>query len=185
MSTAKSSTSKPIVKAKPATHTLTYSTQVHRHDATNPVHVYDTTQKKWVNLDLSIADYYWPSLSDPSAIEIIRAGMPIVATRCVSDFYEISPRMMYEMLALPYSTAARIEKKSGKISPPATERVLRIANVTKKALEVFGEEELVRKWMLTPNRSLGNATPMSLLDTQPGEHSVNLVLNAIQTGGAA
>jgi putative toxin-antitoxin system antitoxin component (TIGR02293 family) len=60
-----------------------------------------------------------------------------------------------------------------------------MGNTVKMALEVFESNEKATEWMRQPNRTLGGAAPLDLMDTEPGANAVRQVLNAIATGGAA
>jgi putative toxin-antitoxin system antitoxin component (TIGR02293 family) len=54
--------------------------------------------------------------------------------------------------------------------------------VTRRAVEVIGDRERARRWLGTPVRALGHSTPISLLNTEPGEQSVLTVLGRLEHG---
>jgi putative toxin-antitoxin system antitoxin component (TIGR02293 family) len=75
-------------------------------------------------------------------------------------------------------------KKDRKWGPAASERIVRVADITRMAKETFGGREAATRWLKTANLALGGATPLSMLDTQPGTAEVRRVLSSINYGGA-
>ena len=60
---------------------------------------------------------------------------------------------------------------------------MRIADVTRGAEETFGGRDAATQWLKTANLGLAGATPLSMLDTEPGAGEVRRVLSAIDHGG--
>ena len=58
-----------------------------------------------------------------------------------------------------------------------------VADVTRMAAKTFGGREAATRWLKTPNLGLGDATPLSMLDTEPGAGEVRRILSAIDHGG--
>ena len=73
-------------------------------------------------------------------------------------------------------------KVSGRLLPEESERVYRLAKVVALAESVLGAREKARHWLNTPNRALGNVTPLSLLETEAGADEVTNVLGRIEFG---
>ena len=57
-----------------------------------------------------------------------------------------------------------------------------IVEVTTRAMEVFGSREKALRWLKAPVRSLGDQSPLSLLDTQEGIERVKDVLGRVEHG---
>jgi len=57
-----------------------------------------------------------------------------------------------------------------------------LATVLRRAVEVIGDREQALRWMGTPVRALGYATPISLLSTVEGEQAVFTVLGRLEHG---
>lgn len=117
------------------------------------------------------------------AIRFIREGYPAKILKAASVFFRVPETRILKITHIPASTAARLEKKQAKIDSAASERVHRMGSVMQLAIEVLENENSAIAWMKTPNRALGNAEPLDLMDTEPGAASVRSVLNAIATGG--
>lgn len=120
-----------------------------------------------------------------AAVKSIREGYSAQILRAASGFFGVPDARIQRIAHVPASTASRLEKKLAKIDSAATERVYRMGTVTRMAIEVFESEDSAIDWMRQPNRALGNAAPLDLMDTEPGAVSVRQVLNAIATGGVA
>jgi putative toxin-antitoxin system antitoxin component (TIGR02293 family) len=50
------------------------------------------------------------------------------------------------------------------------------------ALDVFEDEEKVKRWISKPNRALNNTAPVKLFDTLTGINMVNAILTRIEEG---
>jgi putative toxin-antitoxin system antitoxin component (TIGR02293 family) len=57
-----------------------------------------------------------------------------------------------------------------------------IVEVTARAMEVFGTREKALRWLNTPVRSLGDQTPLSLLNTPEGVAQVQDTLGRVEHG---
>jgi len=62
------------------------------------------------------------------------------------------------------------------------ERVLRIAKLYEKALDVLEDAELARQWFKMPAEALGGKTPLQHADTEPGVQEVEDLLGRIEYG---
>jgi len=63
-----------------------------------------------------------------------------------------------------------------------TPRFVAEDSVLNKAIEVIGDGSEAMRWMGTPVRALGYATPVSLLSTEDGVNSVLAVLSRLEHG---
>jgi putative toxin-antitoxin system antitoxin component (TIGR02293 family) len=120
-----------------------------------------------------------------AAVQAIREGYSARILKAASSFFGVPDARIQNIAHVPASTASRLEKNEARIDSAATERVYRMGMVARMAIEVFENEEAAIEWMRQPNRALGDAAPLDLMDTEPGAASVRLVLNAIATGGVA
>ncbi|MBI3698257.1 MAG: DUF2384 domain-containing protein [Acidobacteria bacterium] len=57
-----------------------------------------------------------------------------------------------------------------------------IVDVTARAIEVFGTREKALRWLKTPVRSLGDQTPLSLLNSPEGVARVQDTLGRVEHG---
>jgi Protein of unknown function (DUF2384) len=67
-------------------------------------------------------------------------------------------------------------------SSAATASLQDIVAITARAIEVLGTREKVLRWLQAPVRSLGNQTPLSLLNTRQGITRVEDALGRMEHG---
>jgi len=116
-------------------------------------------------------------------IQLIRGG---VAARVVDDmveYFHVSKSEIFRILRTPESTAHKLIKDGRPLDAGASERVVRVADITRMAEGTFGGRQAATQWLKTPNFALDAATPLSVLDTEPGAREVRRILAAINHGG--
>jgi len=57
-----------------------------------------------------------------------------------------------------------------------------LVELTARAVEVFGSREKALRWLKAPVRSLGDRSPLSLMDSQEGIQRVSDVLGRVEHG---
>lgn len=119
------------------------------------------------------------------AIKAIREGFDAHVLKEASGFLGVPESRIFQAVHVAPTTANRLLKTSSKIDSAVTERIYRMGNTARMAIEVFEDEERAAQWMRQPNRALGGVAPLELMDTEPGAMSVRQILNAIATGGVA
>ena len=93
----------------------------------------------------------------------------------------VPEKELCRILRIPPSTLAR-RKKSRQLSFEESERIFRIGRLYDKALEVFKQPELSRKWFKEPAWALGDVTPLEYSDTELGAKEVEDLLGRIEHG---
>ncbi len=79
-------------------------------------------------------------------------------------------------------TTLDLRRREQRLKPIESERLIRLARVTQRALQVLESERIVLRWLRSPNASLGGATPLGMLDTDLGTGAVEEVLGRIEYG---
>ena len=97
------------------------------------------------------------------------------------DLLGLSADSISASLSLPKRTLAR-RKKQARLSADESDRLLRLARVAASAVDVFGDAHNASAWLRKPNRALGNASPLSRMDTDVGVRQVERVLGRIEHG---
>ncbi|HEV8533401.1 MAG TPA: antitoxin Xre/MbcA/ParS toxin-binding domain-containing protein [Methylomirabilota bacterium] len=116
-------------------------------------------------------------------IDLIRAG---VGARMVDDmvaYLEVPKAVIFALLHTPESTAHKLIKDNRTLDAAASAGVVRVADIARMAETTFGGREPATHWLKTANLALSGATPLSMLDTEPGAAEVRRVLQAINAGG--
>jgi putative toxin-antitoxin system antitoxin component (TIGR02293 family) len=68
------------------------------------------------------------------------------------------------------------------LSPDATERLIEVALIFVRGIEIFGSKASFRKWISTENLALGGIKPQELLDNSFGIQELNDELTRIDHG---
>lgn len=116
-------------------------------------------------------------------IDVIRRGVRARVVDDMVDYLDVPKSVIFGVLHIPESTAHRLIKDNRPLDAAVSERIVRVADITRMAEETFGGREAATRWLKTPNLSLRRETPLSLLDTEPGASEVRRVLSAINYGG--
>lgn len=82
-------------------------------------------------------------------------------------------------------TMVRYQKDNKKLNPRTSEIALKFINLIKKGEEIFGSITSFNSWLNKPAFGLGNALPISLLNTHTGMDLIEEELLRIEYGALA
>lgn len=120
-----------------------------------------------------------PQSVSPTVIRAaITTGLPRDAFNRLKDLIGVSGEELSAVVRIPPRTVARRER----FKPEESERILRVAAVFQRAIEVLGSLDTARRWFTAPKRALGHQTPMQFSDTQPGAEEVSRLLGRLEHG---
>ena len=122
--------------------------------------------------------------SSAKKVDVIRAGVGARVVDDMVEYLDVPKNVIFGILHTPESTAHRLIKDNRNLDAAASERVVRVADITRMAEETFGGREAATRWLKSANLALGGATPLSMLDTGPGAGEVRRILASINYGGA-
>jgi putative toxin-antitoxin system antitoxin component (TIGR02293 family) len=105
------------------------------------------------------------------------AGVVDAAVRSVG----MAQAELAQALDIPERTLAR-RKREGVLNRDESAKLVRLARVVERAVEVFEDEHTALDWLKAVNGALGGATPVSLLDTDLGASAVLDTLGRIEHG---
>jgi putative toxin-antitoxin system antitoxin component (TIGR02293 family) len=111
-----------------------------------------------------------------------REELPYAALAAVAKRYRIPLASVASVIGLPEHILAR-RKKERRLRADESDRLLRVARVATAAEDVLGAQAKAGRWLQTPNRALGGAIPLDLLDTDFGAEEVVTILDRIEHGG--
>ena len=114
-------------------------------------------------------------------IRLLKQGLPISAFDRMQAELDVPARTLAIAASIAERTLIR-RRKEGRLQPAESERLLRIGVLFDKALEVLGEQEIVRRWFKTPKKALGGQSPLEYADTEPGAREVEDLLGRIEYG---
>ena len=111
----------------------------------------------------------------------LKHGLPVGAFDRLLVRLDVPEKMLASTVNIAYRTLSR-RKKEGRFKTDESERVLRIAKLYEKALDVLEDDEIARQWFKMPAKALGGKTPLEYADTEPGAHEVEDLLVRIEYG---
>jgi putative toxin-antitoxin system antitoxin component (TIGR02293 family) len=114
-------------------------------------------------------------------IGMLKQGLPVGAFDRLRERLDVPEKMLASTLNIAYRTLSR-RKKEGRFKTDESERVLRIAELYEKALDVLEDDEITRQWFKMPAKALGGRTPLEYADTEPGAQEVEDLLVRIEYG---
>lgn len=115
-------------------------------------------------------------------VDIIRRGFPVDSARRVAEYYGITDAQVATLLGASERTLSRRRKEDKPLDATESDRLYRLARIGVRTLEVFENDETARKWLKRPNRALGGAVPLEMLDTDAGTEQVDELLTRIEYG---
>ncbi|MFC4158468.1 type II RES/Xre toxin-antitoxin system antitoxin [Chitinimonas lacunae] len=120
-----------------------------------------------------------------SVIQHIRHGIAPGAVKTLADKLGMSKEQFVLTIGLPRSTIKARQTSGKPLSLSESERMVRVAKVLLRAIEVLEDASSASQWIKRPNRSLGGNSPLSLLDTEAGYELVMDILGRIEHGVVA
>lgn len=109
----------------------------------------------------------------------VEQGLPSSAIVRLKRFTHFSDSDLAEVIPRRTLTSMRGVKK---LSTEQSDRVARTAGIAALAQRVFGDAELAREWLLSPNPVLNQEIPLRLLRSGSGAKVVEDVLIRIDHG---
>jgi putative toxin-antitoxin system antitoxin component (TIGR02293 family) len=119
--------------------------------------------------------------NDNDLISLIRAGVPMQAMYHLMKIADISLKEM-SMIVHTSDRTLRRYNASQKLSQEQSERMVEIARLYSRGIEVFGAIDNFRLWMDTRLLAFGNKTPKEFLDTSLGIALIMDEMGKIQHG---
>jgi putative toxin-antitoxin system antitoxin component (TIGR02293 family) len=113
--------------------------------------------------------------------ERLRMGLPFASLSAVATGFGLAGEDASTILRIPPRTLAR-RKRERRLSPEESDRLYRLGRIATLAEEVLGDRRKAADWLRAPNRALGQATPLSRLDTDLGTEEVEGVLLRLAHG---
>lgn len=119
--------------------------------------------------------------SDLALVGAIQEGLPTSAVDAMVDAGTLSAEEVDD-LVIPRRRLAQRKQRNQRLTPEESDRLARIARITALAEETFGDGERAARWLRTPNRGLGGAVPLEMLNTGEGGIVVQQALGQIAHG---
>lgn len=111
----------------------------------------------------------------------VKKGLPVSAFEKLRKKLGVSDNFLSQIVNIPKRTLTR-RKQQGRLNADESEKVLRIARLYDRALEVFEDQQATEKWLKEPARGLGEAIPLKYARTELGAQEVERLLIRIEHG---
>jgi putative toxin-antitoxin system antitoxin component (TIGR02293 family) len=119
--------------------------------------------------------------SDLEWIALVREGIAASSIPAAARFVGISPRDLARLMDMTPRTQAR-RMRECVLSRVESGKMVRLAHVFERAVEVFEDQATALDWMKAPNAVFSGASPLSMLDTELGAGVVMTALGRIEDG---
>lgn len=121
--------------------------------------------------------------SDTSGlIRQIDAGFSFAALRQLASHSGIDLTVLASIIGIPERTLAR-RKVADRLAPEESERLLRIAGIFEKAVELFdGNVDSAIQWLTNPKKAINYEKPLFYSRTELGAREVENLLGRIEYG---
>ena len=121
-------------------------------------------------------------MSTPHLIEQVRAGLAYSELEDLQASLALPMDRLAAQVGLSRATLQRRKKSKGPLSAIQSDRVVRLARLMGRAIDVLESEENARHWLTSPQHGLGGATPLDYADTEVGAREVENLLGRIEHG---
>ena len=119
--------------------------------------------------------------STQTLIEQLREGLSADSFMNLKDELGISAERLAKILAIPSRTLTR-RLKEGRFTTAESERILRVANISSKAKELFEGDDYYKEWLGSSAIALGGSAPLDYLDTELGAEEVENLIGRLEHG---
>jgi putative toxin-antitoxin system antitoxin component (TIGR02293 family) len=116
-----------------------------------------------------------------SYIKIIKEGLKSASVNTFAERSGLSKKQVSRMIHVSERTLQR-NRPDKRMDVSTSERLVELARLFYKGIEVFGEREIFTEWLNRPNRSLENRLPIELIETGLGIDMVMEELTRIEHG---
>jgi len=114
-------------------------------------------------------------------IKLVRKGISKKSILKLSELLSLSVKDFAKLLPVTERTIQRYHANK-RFKRDISEHIILIAEVVVKGLDVFPNQERLKKWLTAPNKSFDNTKPIELLDTSFGAQLVIDELGRIEYG---
>ena len=115
-------------------------------------------------------------------IHLIEQGLPFKMFTALSDKIRIPMAELAAILKIPPRTLAR-RRVAGRLAPDESERLMRVANIFEKALQLFdGQTDAAVTWLKSPKKALSNHSPLRYACFEIGAREVENLIGRLEHG---
>lgn len=123
------------------------------------------------------------ALRDSERLAQIKNGFPAHLFRAMRLTFNLQEHSLVVLFNTSMTTLERRVREHRTFGSAASERLDRIATVSRLAEKVFESRDTAVHWMARPNSALGGSLPIMLCETEIGVRQVRRALRALDFGG--
>jgi putative toxin-antitoxin system antitoxin component (TIGR02293 family) len=117
-----------------------------------------------------------------SSLKALEKGLPFSTLEHFQRESGLGTLAIAKILRIPQRTLSR-RKAAGRLTGLESERLLRLADLYQKTLDLFeGDADAARNWLGTPNRALGRLPPLALAESEIGARAVEDLIGRLEHG---
>lgn len=124
-------------------------------------------------------------LKAKNSLDLVRhveKGLSFATVESLREQMQLTTNQMSELLDIKLRTLLR-RKEEGRLLPAESDRVLRASRLFTRATDLFdGDADAARRWLLTPQRALGGALPLTIARTEIGAREVEQIIGRLEQG---
>ena len=123
------------------------------------------------------------SFDTPGLLNQIDKGLSYTAFEKLQKYIDVSLQELAELLQISVRTLNRRKKEKGRFDPDESDRLVRLARIFGRALELYeGDYELARDWLSRHQMGLGGARPLDLVKSEVGAREVEALIGRLEHG---
>jgi putative toxin-antitoxin system antitoxin component (TIGR02293 family) len=118
----------------------------------------------------------------PDLIQHIERGFPFKSLESLSAASGLTVPAIAAVLGIPERTLAR-RRIAGRLNPDESERLLRVATVFTRAVDLFeGNVAAAVAWLTGPKKATGHRSPLAYSRTEVGAREVENLIGRLEHG---
>ena len=115
-------------------------------------------------------------------VKRLEKGISYAAFERLKRKLGVSSKELADAALITQRTVAR-RKRTGRMQPDESDRLVRLARVFSRAIELYvGNVDTARAWMMRPNRALEGVSPFEMARTEVGAREVEKLIHQIEHG---
>jgi putative toxin-antitoxin system antitoxin component (TIGR02293 family) len=112
----------------------------------------------------------------------IQAGIPFASAIALKNALLLTNAELASLLGISPRTLARLQPGKSRLDSVSGDRLVRAARLYAIAAEVLEDAESATRWLKSPQRALGGATPLQLAESDVGTRAVEALLGRMEYG---
>lgn len=112
----------------------------------------------------------------------VQEGLSFTAMEKLRKAMALPAAAVAGLLSIPTRTLQR-RREEGRLQPDESDRLVRLSRVYGRTLELFeGHQDAANAWLQTSLPALAGATPLDLIQSEPGVQEVESLIGRLEHG---